>query len=149
MNQTHPDQTDGGWPNFIISAKFHNFVQFTISDIFHNPGIPEILGIPGVRAVSQFLRCFVLFVILECDYSNCSILISDVGAILCICFFLGSLSARDFLTNPHCWHHLQQNRGKTGKLLEVEEKLDLLASIGQRGWSVSNNSIKYAISGGK
>ena len=29
-----------------------------ISTKFHNPGIPEILGIPGVRAVSQFLRCF-------------------------------------------------------------------------------------------
>ena len=25
---------------------------------FHNPGIAGILGIPGVRAVSQFLRCF-------------------------------------------------------------------------------------------
>ena len=43
MNQTHPDQTDGGWPNFTISAKFHN------------PGIPEILGIPGFRAVSRCL----------------------------------------------------------------------------------------------
>ena len=30
----------------------------TISAKFHNPGIPEILGIPGFRAVSQFLRCF-------------------------------------------------------------------------------------------
>ena len=37
------DQTDGGWPNFTTAAKFHN---------------PGILGIPAVRAVSQFLRCF-------------------------------------------------------------------------------------------
>ena len=42
FSQTLPDQTDGGWPNFTISAKFHN---------------PGILGIPGVRAASQFLRC--------------------------------------------------------------------------------------------
>ena len=35
----------GGWPNFTISLKFYN------------PGIPWILGVPGVRAVSQFLRC--------------------------------------------------------------------------------------------
>ena len=33
---------------------------FTISAKFHNTGIPGILGIPGVRAVSQFLRCFIL-----------------------------------------------------------------------------------------
>ena len=46
FSQTLPDQTDGGWPNFTISAKFHN------------PGIPGIHGIPGVRAVSQFLRRF-------------------------------------------------------------------------------------------
>ena len=35
-----------GWGNFTILSKFYN------------PGIPEILGIPGVKAVSQFLRCF-------------------------------------------------------------------------------------------
>ena len=29
---------------------------FTILSKFHNTGIPGILGIPGVRAVSQFLR---------------------------------------------------------------------------------------------
>ena len=32
--------------------------NFTISAKFHNPGILGILGIPGVRTVSQFLRCF-------------------------------------------------------------------------------------------
>ena len=37
------DQISQLRPNFTISAKFHN---------------PGILGIPGVRAVSQFLRCF-------------------------------------------------------------------------------------------
>ena len=37
------DQISQFRPNFTISAKFHN---------------PGILGIPGVRAVSQFLRCF-------------------------------------------------------------------------------------------
>ena len=31
--------------------------NFTISAKFHNPGIPGLLWIPGVRAVSQFLRC--------------------------------------------------------------------------------------------
>lgn len=36
---TFPDQTGGGWPNFTISAKFHN------------------TGISGVRAVSKFLQC--------------------------------------------------------------------------------------------
>ena len=37
------DQISKFRPNFTISAKFHN---------------PGILGIPGVRAVSQFLQCF-------------------------------------------------------------------------------------------
>ena len=37
------DQISQFRPNFTISAKFHN---------------PGILGIPGVRAVSQFFRCF-------------------------------------------------------------------------------------------
>ena len=37
------DQISQFRPNFTISAKFHN---------------AGILGIPGVRAVSQFLRCF-------------------------------------------------------------------------------------------
>ena len=37
------DQTSQFRPNFTISSKFHN---------------PGILGIPGVRAVSQFSRCF-------------------------------------------------------------------------------------------
>ena len=37
------DQISQFRPNFTISAKFHN---------------PGILGIPGVRAVSQCLRCF-------------------------------------------------------------------------------------------
>ena len=37
------DQISQFRPNFTISAKFHN---------------PGILGIPEVRAVSQFLRCF-------------------------------------------------------------------------------------------
>ena len=38
---------------------------FTISAKFHNTGIPGILGIPGVRAVSQFLRCFPLSMVLS------------------------------------------------------------------------------------
>ena len=34
--------------------------NFTISAKFHNPGIPIILRIPGVKEVSQFLRCLLL-----------------------------------------------------------------------------------------
>ena len=46
------DQISQFRPNFTISAKFYN------------PGIPGILGIPGVRAVflGQYLRCFITFV---------------------------------------------------------------------------------------
>ena len=36
----------------------YELVGHTATAKFHKPGIPEILGIPGVRAVSQFLRCF-------------------------------------------------------------------------------------------
>ena len=44
-----------------ITNTFREHLQRAISetfDKFHNTGIPGIVGIPGVRAVSQFLQCF-------------------------------------------------------------------------------------------
>ena len=46
------------WVRCASGNVFTILANFTISAKFHNPGIPEILGIYGVRAVSQFLRCF-------------------------------------------------------------------------------------------
>ena len=46
--------------------------NFTISAKFHNPGIPGILGIPGVRVVSQFLRCFYVHLDFSLWNSNCT-----------------------------------------------------------------------------
>ena len=51
MNSVRPSQT-----KLMRVDKISQFrPNFTTSAKFHNPGI---LGIPGVRAVSQFLQCF-------------------------------------------------------------------------------------------
>ena len=55
--QTLPDQT-GGWQNFTISAKFHKFGKILQYWKAWNTCLLVYTGISGVRAVSQFLRCF-------------------------------------------------------------------------------------------
>ena len=46
---------------------------FTILSKFHNTGIPGIVGIPGVRAVSQCLRCFYYCMLLHGMVWHCMV----------------------------------------------------------------------------
>ena len=68
MNLVRPFQTK----LMGIDQILHFRPNFSISAKFHNPGIPGILGIPGVRVVSQFLRCFYVHLDFSLWNSNCT-----------------------------------------------------------------------------
>ena len=62
----------------------HGFLSRNCNYIFHNPGI---LGIPGVRAVSQFLRCFYI--------------IGKRGESKCVCWTDGAATTTNGGSSPN------------------------------------------------